>query len=125
MRLSARTLVVREADISRGRVLVAADEADHALGVACVQDEGDTVDLADMFVDPSAIGSGAGRVLFAAAAELARSLGARTMTILADPNAALFYERMGARFVKMAPSDAIPGRELPLYHYVLGKEEKA
>ena len=37
------------------------------------------------------------------------------MTILADPHAAGFYERMGARFLRMAPSDTIPGRELPFY----------
>ena len=35
------------------------------------------------------------------------------MTILADPNAAAFYERMGARYLRHAPSDAIPGRTLP------------
>ena len=45
--------------------------------------------------------------------------GARRMTILADPNAVSFYERMGARFVRNAPSDAIPGRLLPLYEYDL------
>jgi GNAT superfamily N-acetyltransferase len=80
---------------------------------------GDTVDLDALFVDPPAIGSGAGRMLFAAALDLARGLGARRMTILADPNAAAFYERMGARFLRNAPSDAIPGRTLPLYEYDL------
>ena len=123
MRLSARTLVVREDDIAVGRVLVAADAADRPIGVACVIDEAEgesrVVDLADMFVDPPAIGSGAGRALFEASVDLARRLGAATMTILADPNAAPFYERMGARFVGMAPSDAIPGRSLPLYEYAL------
>ena len=44
------------------------------------------------------------------------------MTILADPHAAPFYERMGARFVRNAPSDAIPGRTLPLYEYDLTAE---
>jgi GNAT superfamily N-acetyltransferase len=125
MRLSARTLVVREDAIAAGRVLVSADDADRPTGVACVAGDGEIVDLDDLFVDPLAIGSGAGRALFSASVELARGLGARTMTILADPNAAPFYERMGARFVKMAPSDAIPGRELPLYDYALGREEKA
>ena len=43
------------------------------------------------------------------------------MAILADPNAVPFYERMGARFVSHAPSDAIPGRTLPLYEYDLMK----
>ena len=47
------------------------------------------------------------------------------MPILADPNAAPFYERMGARFVSQAPSDAIPGRTLPLYEYDLTHEGNA
>lgn len=119
MRLSASALAVDEADITDGRVLVAADMEDRPLGIAAVLGKGDTVDLDALFVDPPAIGSGAGRALFAAALDLARGLGARRMTILADPNAAAFYERMGARFLRNAPSDAIPGRTLPLYEYDL------
>ena len=65
------------------------------------------------------------RRLAAQVAEAARSLGARRMTILADPNAAPFYERMGARFVRNAPSDAIPGRTLPLYEYDLTSEGRS
>ena len=41
------------------------------------------------------------------------------MTILADPNAAAFYERLGARYLRHAPSDAISGRTLPFYEYDL------
>ena len=37
------------------------------------------------------------------------------MTILADPNAAGFYERNDAVRIGEAPSDAVPGRLLPLY----------
>jgi len=33
----------------------------------------------------------------------------------ADPNAAAFYERAGAVRIGEAPSDAVPGRLLPLY----------
>ena len=119
MRLSAAALAVPEDDIGTGRVLVAVDTAGHLLGMATVLGGDDTVDLDALFVDPPAIGSGAGRALFAAALDLARGLGARRMTILADPNAAVFYERMGARFLRNAPSDAIPGRSLPLYEYDL------
>ena len=46
------------------------------------------------------------------------------MTILADPNAAAFYQRMGARFLQDAPSDAIPGRTLPLYELDLTSEAR-
>jgi GNAT superfamily N-acetyltransferase len=115
MKMSAATLIVSDSDIAAGRVLVAVDDDDAVLGVASVLPEGETSDLDVLFVDPPAIGSGAGRALFDAAAALARRQGARRMTILADPNAAAFYKRMGARFLRNAPSDAIPGRTLPFY----------
>lgn len=119
MRLSAASLAVNEDDIAVGRVLVAIDDAGRVIGVACVVPDGDVADLDSLFVDPPAIGSGAGRALFDAAVALARKQGARRMTILADPNGAAFYERMGARFLRNAPSDAIPGRTLPFYEYDL------
>lgn len=119
MRRSAATLVVREGDIVAGRVLVATDAADAPVAVACVLPEGETADLDLLFVDPPAMGAGAGRALFAASVELAKSFGARTLAILADPNAGVFYARLGALFVRNAPSDAIPGRVLPLYEYDL------
>jgi GNAT superfamily N-acetyltransferase len=119
MKLSAAALAVSEDDIAAGRVLVATDQTGRAIGMACVSFDGDSADLDALFVDPPAIGSGAGRALFRAAAALARRLGARRLTILADPHAAAFYERMGARYLRNAPSDAIPGRTLPFYEYEL------
>ncbi|MCA0247025.1 MAG: GNAT family N-acetyltransferase [Proteobacteria bacterium] len=99
MKLSAAALAVDEADIAAGRVLVAAAGEGAPLGMAAVLGDGETVDLDSLFVDPPAIGSGAGRLLFQAAIQRARDL--------------------GARFVRNAPSDAIPGRLLPLYEYDL------
>jgi GNAT superfamily N-acetyltransferase len=115
MRLSQASLTVRDADIAAGRVLVA-ERQGLVFGVARVEPDGE---LGMLFVDPLALNRGVGRALFDAAVALARRLGARRMAILADPNAAPFYERMGARFVSQAPSDAIPGRTLPLYEYDL------
>ncbi len=117
MRASAASLRVRSADIALGRVLVAVDGKNRALGVASVIPDGDRADLDLFFVDPPFMGRGLGRVLFGAAVHSAHALGAKVMTILADPNAVAFYEKMGARFVRNAPSDAIPGRSLPLYEY--------
>ncbi len=119
MELSAAALVVNEHDITAGRVLVAVDDSGCLIGMACVLLDGQTADLDALFVDPPAIGGGAGRLLFDAAVALARQLGARRMTILADPNAAAFYERVGARYLRHAPSDAIPGRMLPFYEFDL------
>jgi GNAT superfamily N-acetyltransferase len=119
MRLSRDAITMAEKDISAGRVLVAVDAANQTIGLVRVEPDGEMAELGLMFVDPPAMGGGAGRMLFEAATRLARSLGARRMTILADPSAAPFYERMGARFVRNAPSDAIPGRTLPFYEYDL------
>ena len=117
MRRSAPSLTVSEAEIVERRVLVA-ERQGLVFGVARVEPDGE---LGLMFVDPRTINRGVGRALFEAAVALARRLGAKRMAILADPNAAPFYERMGARFVSHAPSDAIPGRTLPLYEYDLTK----
>jgi len=119
MRLSAASLRVSSADIALGRVLVAVDGKDRALGIASVIPEGAVADLGLFFVEPAFMGRGVGRGLFKAAVQTAHAFSARTLTILADPNAAAFYERMGARFLRNAPSDAIPGRSLPLYEYDL------
>ena len=115
MRLSQASLTVSEAEIVERRVLVA-ERQGLVFGVARVEPDGE---LGLLFVDPRTINRGVGRALFEAAVALARRLGARRMAILADRNAAPFYERMGARFVSQAPSDAIPGRTLPLYEYDL------
>lgn len=119
MRLSTPAITVAEADIEAGHVLVGCDASGEAVGLVRVKPEGEAAELGLMFVDPPAIGSGAGRILFEAAVVLARQLGAKRMVILADPNAAAFYERMGARFLRNEPSDAIPGRTLPFYDYDL------
>lgn len=121
LRLSANSLAVPRDLIARGCVLVAEDASGTAAGIASIdalERQGD-YDLVHMFVEPGRIGSGVGRALFAAAAALARRAGAKRLVVLSDPHAADFYARMGARRVGEAPSDAVPGRTLPLLHYDL------
>src|ERR1700730_5019883 len=79
MRLCTAALTVSEASIAAGRVLVATDAAGRTIGTASVDEDGDMAELALMFVDPSAIGGGAGRTLFEKAVRLARRLGYRRM----------------------------------------------
>jgi GNAT superfamily N-acetyltransferase len=64
--------------------------------LACVDRQ---ATLEHLWVLPEAIGQGIGRVLFEHAVQQARDLGAQTLAITADPNAAGFYMRMGARRV--------------------------
>jgi GNAT superfamily N-acetyltransferase len=69
--------------------------------------------LLKLFVDPTALRHGVGTILFGWAAEVARDMGARRVFIEADPDAAPFYRRMGARDAGLAPSGSIAGRMLP------------
>jgi len=121
MRLSETALTIAPDFIASGRVLVAEGADGKLLGVASVapMEESGMFDLVHLFVEPGLIGSGVGRALFAAAAALAKRHGAARLSILADPFAAAFYRRMGARDIGEAPSDAIPGRMLPLLEYVI------
>src|SRR5690349_1266437 len=63
----------------------------------CVMDH--EAELEHMWVTPEAIGTGVGKELFLDAMERAATLQVREIGISADPNAAGFYERMGATHV--------------------------
>ena len=121
MEASREALTISPAMIARGRVLVAQDSSGAVAGVTSADPLEDTGawDLVHMFVEPAAIGTGAGRELFAAIVALVRAEGGKRLVILADPNAETFYRRMGAKRVGEAPSDAIAGRMLPLLEYVI------
>ena len=115
MRHCTASLAVPRAAIEDGHVWVAVDASDRPLGVVQLAQVGDDIDLDKLFVEPAAIGAGIGELLFRHAVAEARRGSYARMTVLADPHATGFYEHMGCRFESMAPSDAIPGRELPLY----------
>jgi GNAT superfamily N-acetyltransferase len=121
MRQAAGALSVTPTMIEQGSVLVAEDTSGAVWGVAAVAatQAADKFDLALLFVEPTGIRTGIGRVLFQAAVQLARKWGGGWLRILADPFAAEFYRRLGAAQIGEAPSDAIPGRNLPLFEYCL------
>jgi len=77
------------------------------------------VELDNLFVEPTAIGKGVGKLLFDHAVEQARQRGYREMRIVADPNAESFYLRQGATRVGAVASPAQAGRLLPLLCYNL------
>ena len=90
-----------------------AESAGRILGIAQVSRDGDDAYLEKLFVDPDAMGRGAGRALFEWARSTARDHGASRLIVEADPEAAAFYRRMGAVDAGSAPSASIPGRLLP------------
>lgn len=106
-------LTLDEAALGRLDTAVA-EEGGQVLGFAALAAEPPDGNLAMLFVEPEAIGSGVGRALFAHARGRAAALGLRRLTIEADPNAEPFYRAMGAVRIGSTPSGSIPGRELPL-----------
>ena len=70
-----------------------------------------------------AIGRRVGATLLADAVDRARALGVSRLVIDADPNAAGFYVRMGARRVGSVASGSIVGRELPRFELVIDPAE--
>ena len=121
MALSKDALTISPALIETGRVLVA--EKDGALlGMASLAPlRAGVWDLLHMFVEPGAIGSGAGRALFASIADRARGFGGTMLSIQADPHAEAFYLKLGAVRVGEAPSESVAGRMLPMLDYDLSR----
>lgn len=99
-------------DFDDGRLVVFDDGA--LRGLCKLTLNGDSADLDKLFVLPAAMGCGVGRTLMTWAIETAINNGAGTLNIEADPDAAPFYDRMGARLIGQVPSEAIKGRMLPL-----------
>lgn len=119
MKASFDALTITESMIANRLMLVAEDEANGITGVIAAESLGtaDAFDLSHLFVSPDALRRGIGEKLFAAMIALLRREKAQRLVILADPNAAAFYERVGAKAIGDAPSDAIPGRRLPLLEF--------
>jgi GNAT superfamily N-acetyltransferase len=76
-------------------------------------------ELGHLFVEPSLQRRGLGRLMIADALRRARARGFRWLEIQGDPNAAQFYEHVGATRVGERESDSIPGRMLPLFEIAL------
>ncbi len=119
---ACRTELTLYPDDIRTTHLQVAERDAIVVGLVQLKVIGGDADLMKLFVEPALLGSGVGRLLFEWATDRARDLGAVRMIIEADPGAASFYERMGARHAGFAPSQSIPGRMLPRLQMELEKE---
>ena len=117
MLLARPALTVSPEQIDAGDVWVATDAQGNIAGLVALGpgNQPHTLDLDKLFVEPRRTRAGVGRRLLRHAIAEARQRGARRLTILSDPFAAGFYQRNGATRIGEAPSDAVPGRMLPLF----------
>lgn len=100
-------------DIARRRYVVA-DTGGLVVGFYSVDGEPPIGELTNMWVRPSEIGTGLGRVMWQDAMAAAAEAGFEHLKIGADPNAEGFYRKMGAERIGETPSESIAGRMLPL-----------
>ena len=100
-----------------------AKEKDRIIGFYLLTTENDQMHLDHLWISPRAMRRGVGRALYQHAVEQAKELGHHEIKIEADPNAAGFYERMGARRIGVNVTE-IEGRprELPLMLYTIPSE---
>ena len=69
------------------------------------------------FIEPCAMGRGYGKALWKHMLQVAKEKGWPSFLIASDPNAKVFYEKMGATLIGEEPSTVQPGRMLPLLQY--------
>jgi GNAT superfamily N-acetyltransferase len=95
-------------------VVFLAESGGLVLGFYVLSEEQGLPLLRDLWVDPSAIGTGLGRQLWRHMLGQARERAYRVVRIESDPHAEGFYAKMGARRVGVVESKVVAGRALPL-----------
>jgi GNAT superfamily N-acetyltransferase len=100
-------------DVAR-RHFVVAELGGLVAGFYSVDGEPPVGELGNMWVRPSEIGTGIGRVMWQDAMIAAAAAGFEYLQIGSEPNAEGFYRKMGAERISQTPSGSIPGRMLPL-----------
>jgi ribosomal protein S18 acetylase RimI-like enzyme len=83
-------------DFIRNNQVYVAERDDQICGFYALSVHGSQAELEHMWVAPAHIGTGIGKELFLDAMDRSTAMNIRQVDITADPNAAGFYERMGA-----------------------------
>jgi len=101
-------------DFIRDNEVYVGEREGEVRGFYALSVSGNKAELEHLWVTPESIGTGLGKELFLDAMDRAATLEVREIEISADPNAAGFYERMGASQVGETESN-IDGqvRKLP------------
>ncbi|MFC9586589.1 GNAT family N-acetyltransferase [Streptomyces yangpuensis] len=105
----AAELRIRPDEVTARRIVVAEDPQGAVLGVASLEGAAPLATLGLLFVEPAAIGTGVGRLLYRDVLRRAVEQGVRRLVIDSDPHAAGFYRAMGAVAVPPAGRSATPG----------------
>lgn len=108
-----------------GEIAFVAERDGRNVGFGSPKCDPPTAQLADLFIEPDAIGSGVGKQLWQHAVATAIEQHCSELLIDSDPRAEGFYRTMGARGIGTTPSTVFPDRELPLLRYDLQQDDQA
>ena len=101
------------ADQLKSSEIRVAESCGKPVGVVQLVVEDSKAELEKLFIEPDVIGQGFGGILMRWALSWAEAIGARTVSITADPGAEQFYQRFGAVTIGEEPSGSIADRLLP------------
>lgn len=100
--------------IEGGLVRVAELGADVVGFAVLLRPRGGACELDGLFVEPAHMGAGVGRALIEDARRIARERGAARIEVVANPEAAGFYERLGFAGAEPAPTRFGPALRMRL-----------
>ncbi|MEX1295828.1 MAG: GNAT family N-acetyltransferase [Candidatus Limnocylindrales bacterium] len=113
-------LTFRQADLDDEHTRVEVIEAaGRLIGAIRMRRRTELAYLEDLWIDPTAIGHGYGRLGFERAVEIGREWGKGVLELEADPYAEAFYRHLGCVRVGMSPVATVPGRSVPVMRYAL------
>jgi GNAT superfamily N-acetyltransferase len=95
-----------------------AERADAVIGFFGIVMENNTAHVEHFFIAREAIGSGAGKLMWAEFLRQAALRNAMRIEIEAEPHAEAFYRHMGAVTIGQCPSSVFAGRLLPLMELI-------
>ena len=96
------------------------EEVGEIVGYYGLDGEPPEMTLDKLFVAPDLIRTGRGKLLWQHAVATARTLGASALTFAADPNAAPFYQAMGAEWVEEVTTSR-PGWNLQMFQFAVSE----
>jgi GNAT superfamily N-acetyltransferase len=104
-----------------GAIAYVLEEDGRVLGYYALTGQVPHIQFDKLFLEPEAIGTGRGKLLWRHAIATARALGVSDMAMYADPNAAPFYRAMGAEWIEEITTSR-PGWNLQVFRVVVPPE---
>ncbi|RAN36393.1 GNAT family N-acetyltransferase [Hyphomonas pacifica] len=106
-------LTLNPEELETDALMVAEDKRGVAGMVQLSMNTDTLAQVKKLYVAPNRLGEGTGKMMYVWACRTAQENGAEDLLIVSDPQAAGFYEHMGAVLIEKTEPSPIPGRTLP------------